>query len=262
MKLERRSTFGWGATAAGYGSCHLGIVIHYDSGNLGLHKKPHSACREYWKNTRRFHMGPARGWADIGYSFGVCPHGIAMEGRGPRRQQAAQPGGNSTWHSITLMTGPAEDITPAAIEGVRQLRAWLRKNYGTGAGVKGHRDFISTSCPGNKAYALVRNGTFGKAPGASIPGTGSGGANGIGEDDMVGLRKGDKGERVKYLQVILMKAGFDLPKYGADGHYGDETEKAVLAARKSQGSKQGFGDRITGWAAAQIMTAYVQKIAK
>lgn len=178
MKLERRSVFGWGATGAGYASCHLGIVIHYDSGNLGLAHKPHSACRAYWKNTRRFHMGPRRGWTDIGYSFGVCPHGIAMEGRGARRQQAAQPGGNTTWHSITLMTGPAEDITPAAIQGVRELRAWLRKNYGTGRGVKGHRDFISTSCPGDKAYALVRNGTFGKAPGTSVPGLDSGAAAG------------------------------------------------------------------------------------
>src|SRR5690625_7221544 len=30
--------------------------------------------------------------------------------------------------------------------------------------VLGHRDFIPTSCPGNKAYALVKDGTFTKAP--------------------------------------------------------------------------------------------------
>src|SRR5690606_12507787 len=115
MKLERRSVFGWGATAAGHAPCDRGLVIHYDSGNLGLHAKDHSACRTYWKNTRRFHMGPSRGWADLGYAFRVCPHGIVMEGRGAKRAQAAQPGGNTTWTSCTLMTGPAEDITPAAI---------------------------------------------------------------------------------------------------------------------------------------------------
>jgi hypothetical protein len=30
--------------------------------------------------------------------------------------------------------------------------------------VKGHRDFIATSCPGDAAYAMVRNGTFTRPP--------------------------------------------------------------------------------------------------
>lgn len=41
------------------------------------------------------------------------------------------------------------------------------------------------------------------------------------------LRKGDKGEDVKELQADLMKLGYALPKYGADGDFGGETEKAV-----------------------------------
>jgi hypothetical protein len=90
----------------------------------------------------------------------------------------------------------------------------------------------------------------------------NGNATSMGDDDMVGLSKGDKGERVKYLQVILMGAGGKLPKYGADGDYGDEVEKAVIAVRRSEGSEQDFGDRITGWAAAQIMQAFVQNQAK
>lgn len=175
MQLERRSVFGWGATAAASAPCNLGIVIHYDGSNQNLAGKSHTACRDYWKRTRSFHVGPSRRWADIGYSFGVCPHGIVLEGRGARRAQAAQPGGNTTWTSVTLMGGPSDDVTSAQIEGVRELRAWLRKNHGLGAGVRGHRDFLSTSCPGSKAYALVKNGTFGKAPsGSSSPSPGPG----------------------------------------------------------------------------------------
>src|SRR5690606_2963295 len=45
----------------------LGLVIHYDGSNQNLAAKDHSACINYWKNTRSFHTGPARGWADIGY---------------------------------------------------------------------------------------------------------------------------------------------------------------------------------------------------
>lgn len=41
------------------------------------------------------------------------------------------------------------------------------------------------------------------------------------------LRRGDKGEDVKELQADLMKLGYALPKYGADGDFGGETENAV-----------------------------------
>lgn len=41
------------------------------------------------------------------------------------------------------------------------------------------------------------------------------------------LRKGDKGADVVELQRDLMKLGYSLPKYGADGDFGSETEKAV-----------------------------------
>jgi len=41
------------------------------------------------------------------------------------------------------------------------------------------------------------------------------------------LMKGSKGEAVRQLQENLIALGFQLPKYGADGIFGDETEKAV-----------------------------------
>src|SRR5690554_4575147 len=97
-----RADLGWGNTAASYANISQGLVIHYDSGNLGLASKPHSACVQYWHNTRAFHRGPQRGWADIGYSFFSCPHDYILEGRGLNRQQAAQPGGNATHYSVTL----------------------------------------------------------------------------------------------------------------------------------------------------------------
>lgn len=41
------------------------------------------------------------------------------------------------------------------------------------------------------------------------------------------LKKGCEGEDVKELQNDLMKLGYALPNYGADGDYGSETQKAV-----------------------------------
>lgn len=43
------------------------------------------------------------------------------------------------------------------------------------------------------------------------------------------LRNGSKGEDVTEMQTILMELGYDLPEYGADGDFGDETETAVRA---------------------------------
>jgi hypothetical protein len=173
MQLVKRSAFGWGASGASYAHPTRGLVIHYDGSDQGLADKPHSACVAYWKNTRRFHMGPARGWADLGYSWGCCPHGYVFEGRGLDRMQAAQPGGNTEWYSVTLMSGPSEDPTPAQIDAVRELRAWLM-GKGVGPLVKGHRDFYSTSCPGDRLYRLVKNGTFTKpASGDAKPAAGA-----------------------------------------------------------------------------------------
>ncbi|MFC9941274.1 peptidoglycan recognition protein family protein [Nocardiopsis alba] len=163
-KLQWRSDFGWSKSSpAGRADPKKGLVIHYDSGNQNLATKEHKACVDYWKRTRGFHTGPSRGWVDIGYSWGACAHGYVMEGRGLFRTQAAQPGGNSTYYSVTLMTGPKDEVTDAQINAVRQLREWLMEPASSTSGtVKGHRDFISTSCPGDKAYRMVQDGTFTK----------------------------------------------------------------------------------------------------
>lgn len=163
MRLVERKAFGWGPSAAEGALPREGLVIHYDGSDQGLASQSHSACVAYWRRTRVFHMGSARGWADIGYSFGACPHGFVLEGRGLGRAQAAQPGGNSTWYSVTLMLGPGESPPAVQVDAVRQLRAWLMSRGVAGA-VKGHRDFVSTSCPGDRLYRMVKDGTFTGSP--------------------------------------------------------------------------------------------------
>lgn len=164
MQIVKRSEFGWGATGAGYAKPTRGLVIHYDGSDQGLAKRGHSACVAYWKRTRSMHVN-GNGWADLGYSWGACPHGLIFEGRGLDRSQAAQgtTAGNAEWYSVSLMGGPGEDPTPEQIEAVRELRAWLM-GKGVGALVRGHRDFYATSCPGDRLYRLVRDGTFAKPP--------------------------------------------------------------------------------------------------
>ena len=48
------------------------------------------------------------------------------------------------------------------------------------------------------------------------------------------LRKGDKGSDVANLQKLLMQAGYALPKFGADGDFGDECLNAVKAFQRDK----------------------------
>lgn len=51
------------------------------------------------------------------------------------------------------------------------------------------------------------------------------------------VRRGDKGTEVKEIQRKLLELGYKLPKYGADGDFGSETEAAVKAFQKDWGLK-------------------------
>jgi hypothetical protein len=49
------------------------------------------------------------------------------------------------------------------------------------------------------------------------------------------LQKGSKGDSVKAVQTALMSKGYELPKYGADSGYGDETVAAVKKFQQDNG---------------------------
>lgn len=53
------------------------------------------------------------------------------------------------------------------------------------------------------------------------------------------MRAGDRGEGVKDLQELLLRAGYALPRYGADGAFGGETLAAVKRARQDLGLPEG-----------------------
>jgi hypothetical protein len=52
------------------------------------------------------------------------------------------------------------------------------------------------------------------------------------EEDV--MQKGDGGPRVRVVQERLLALGFELPQYGADGDYGDETVEAVMSWQTSK----------------------------
>jgi len=220
MKLERRSSFGWPATAAKSAHPTKGLVVHFDGNDQHLEGREHEACRSYWKATRKFHMGPDRRWLDIGYSLAVCVHGIVLEGRGLDHVQAAQPGGNQTWYSCTFMSGPDEKPTEAQLKAFAELRAFLR-GKGLASAIKGHRQFVSTDCPGDILFAMVKSGTFT----AFMAGPS---AHRLLRSQNPHLT----GEDVRRVQRALNTFGAQ-PLLDVDGDYGPATEKAVKEFQKA-----------------------------
>lgn len=233
MRLVTRKEFGWGTTGAAYAKPRKGLVIHYDGSDQNLAGKPHAACVDYWRRTRKFHTGSNRQWVDIGYSFGACPHGMVFEGRGENHAQAAQPGGNTTWYSVTLMSGPGEKPTPPQIEAVRELRAYLM-GRGLGAEVKGHRDFYSTSCPGDSLYRLVRDGTFTKSPsGSNLIEEDDVDVNAVWHDARIKMNKGEKTESERSPASVLqeLETEQDRIKSRLD-ELGGKLDEVLAALRK------------------------------
>ena len=49
------------------------------------------------------------------------------------------------------------------------------------------------------------------------------------QTDTPTIRKGSKGDKVREMQTLLVKAGCTLPRFGADGNCGDETVEALKA---------------------------------
>lgn len=173
--LVTRKDLGWPTTSAPGANTNLGMIAHYDGGRWLTNrrkelkaqgKSEHNACSEYWTRTRNMHKS-GNGWLDVGYAYFVCPDDKIFAGREFGRQQAAEaptPGklqnGNSRYVAVTFGLGPGEKPTAGALRAWHRLRAWLVEEKGVKTAVYGHRDFTSTSCPGDAIYKLVKDGTL------------------------------------------------------------------------------------------------------
>ena len=132
---------------------------HYDGANpLGLADQPHSACLAKVKADQRFHMGPSRGWSDIGYNGLICQHGRAIEGRGLDYAGAHCPDHNTRGYGIQFQVGGNEAPTQAAKDRMRRLYDDLCDRSGHTLAMKGHRDGLATLCPGDIVYSWVKAG--------------------------------------------------------------------------------------------------------
>ncbi|GAB5518562.1 MAG: hypothetical protein RhofKO_08130 [Rhodothermales bacterium] len=129
------------------------------------------------KAIQDFHQN-GRGWSDIGYHFVLDKSGNVFQGRPfldsstrldevPRLARGAHAGGANTGNIGVCLLGcyhPPEggrcedEISPAALDSLVTLFAFLSESYRVPeTSIFGHRDFGSTSCPGDNNYQLLGN---------------------------------------------------------------------------------------------------------
>lgn len=149
----------WGArpprsTGNAIGAHPLGVAIHYSEGNLG--SSPDSECDDKVRGIQRYHMD-TKGWADIAYSFLVCPHGNVFEGRGTGKGSAANgtTKANLDYYAVCALGGPADTPSASMLSAIGDVIDQCRK-AGAGPLVIGHRDLFPTACPGAALYAYVQ----------------------------------------------------------------------------------------------------------
>lgn len=92
---------------------------------------------------------------------------------------------------------------------------------------------------------------------STVPGTPPAPDPGGNFDMLQPCKKGDTGLHVEALQVMLTSAGF--PPGEIDGVYGDATSAALLACRKSLGSKATSGDFFDEYGYQQVHVAHIKR---
>ncbi|XP_044236667.2 N-acetylmuramoyl-L-alanine amidase isoform X1 [Ursus arctos] len=116
-------------------------------------------CAADMRSMQRFHQD-TRGWDDIGYSFVIGSDGYVYEGRGWHWVGAHTLGHNSLGFGVAFVGNyTAELPAKAALHTVQDVlpgcavrAGLLRPDYA----LLGHRQLVSTDCPGDALFNLLR----------------------------------------------------------------------------------------------------------
>jgi hypothetical protein len=150
-----------------------GFTVHHNGPPANCVGQPHSRCEAFWRAVRSFHVND-KGWSDIAYSFGVCPHGVRFVGRGWVKHQFANGDDevgpdddeNGPWYSVLMFVGggpgtgdPEEMPPPAMDDGLDRLITEGRNSGRCGMRVEPHSKWKRKPCPGPHytAYCTKHN---------------------------------------------------------------------------------------------------------
>lgn len=184
----------------------------------------HAKCISTWRAWQNYHMN-TKGWTDIAYTGGFCNHGYAFAGRGAGVRTGANGTnvGNQNWYAAVWIGGEGQQPTQAAIDAFEWWVQQLRATGGAARGVKPHRWFKSTGCPGDPlvGHCVRLDGRdLGSTPAPPPP------AGKLGERILSLTDPLMRGDDVKELQTLLNRWRPEA-KLTTDGVYGPTTNHWV-----------------------------------
>ncbi len=149
----------WGARP------HRGDYASHVPNRLVVHHTSSPSAEQYTgsstiRGIQNYHMdAPSHGWADIGYHFLIGPDGLIYRGR-PETVVGAHVIPNANKVGVCLIGDfqppGADDLTAEQRASLVDLLSFLAGRYGiVPDGIKGHRDYMSTNCPGGRIYELL-----------------------------------------------------------------------------------------------------------
>lgn len=132
------------------------LAYHYSSMDAER-RADHAQCAGVVRNIQRFHQD-ARGWNDVAYNWLVCHHGHVYEGRGWDVMSAATFGVNDRSQAVCFLGGDVknrDDVTVPGREALADRANDALARYGVDLHIGGHREYVSTSCPGEEITAWI-----------------------------------------------------------------------------------------------------------
>ena len=166
----------WGAKSGGgcdsprYGNTTRGAIVHHTAGSNSYSKGDSASIV---RSTQAYHMN-GRDWCDIGYNFLIDKYGQIFEGRagGIDRPVRGAHAGNGPVNEETMgvsLMGTFTSASPSSAmkSATTDLIAWRFSDFGLKAKgtyslggktlnrIAGHRNVVSTACPGAKVYSWL-----------------------------------------------------------------------------------------------------------
>jgi hypothetical protein len=132
-------------------------LIHHYSSMDAERRTEHSGCDDVVRAIEAYHIN-RNGWRGIAYSWLYCHHGHIYEGRGWGAMTAATLGHNDHTQSVCFLGTDVEnrdDLTQRGREAAAHLTNEFLDLYGRRRRIRGHREFVPTTCPGAEITAWI-----------------------------------------------------------------------------------------------------------
>ena len=152
----------WGGTPADDSKARLHtinrITLHHQGEPFPRGKDPVQYMRDLQKWSR-----DTKGWIDVPYHYIIDLDGRIYEGRDIRFAGDTNTTYDPAGHALIEVVGNFEEVEPnaAQLEAVVNLMTHLAAKYHVPAeGIRGHRDYVETLCPGRNLYRYLQDGYF------------------------------------------------------------------------------------------------------